>query len=47
MIKDEWLDALKDQIFREVLGDLERIATNVAGDMIVMVEARDGIGHRT
>jgi phosphate transport system protein len=69
LIKDEWLDALKDQIFREVLtymlGDprtiepgvelilisrhLERIgdhATNVAEDVIFMVEARD-VRHRS
>jgi len=69
LIQDEWLDALKDQIFREVLtymlGDprtiepgvelilisrhLERIgdhATNVAEDVIFMVEARD-VRHRS
>ena len=66
--QDDWLDALKDQIFREVLtymlGDsrtiepgidlilmsrhLERIgdhATNIAEDVIFIVEARD-IRHR-
>lgn len=69
LIKDEWLDALKDQIFREVLtymlGDpqtvepgveliliarhLERVgdhATNVASDVIFIVEARD-VRHRS
>ena len=69
LMKDEWLDALKDQIFREVLtymlGDprtiepgvelilisrhLERVgdhATNVAEDVIFIVEARD-VRHRS
>jgi phosphate transport system protein len=62
--QDDWLDALKEQVFREVLtymlGDprtiepgvdlilmsrhLERIgdhATNIAEDVILIVEARD------
>jgi phosphate transport system protein len=62
--QDDWLDALKDQVFREVLtymlGDsatiepgidlilvsrhLERVgdhATNIAEDVIFIVEARD------
>jgi phosphate transport system protein len=69
LMKDEWVDALKDQIFREVLtymlGDprtvepgvelilisrhLERVgdhATNVAEDVIFIVEARD-VRHRS
>jgi len=69
LMKDEWLDALKDQIFREVLtyilGDRQRIepgielilisrhlervgdhATNVAEDVIFIVEARD-VRHRS
>jgi phosphate transport system protein len=69
LMKDEWLDALKDQIFREVLtyiiGDRRRIepgvelilisrhlervgdhATNVAEDVIFIVEARD-VRHRS
>ena len=67
--QDDWLDALKDQIFRELLtymlGDprtiepavdliliarhLERVgdhATNIAEDVIFIVEARD-VRHRT
>jgi phosphate transport system protein len=67
--QDDWLDALKDQIFRELLtymlGDrqtiepavdliliarhLERVgdhATNIAEDVIFLVEARD-VRHRT
>ena len=66
--QDDWLDALKDQIFRELLtymfGDRQRIepgvdlilisrhlervgdhATNVAEDVIFIVEARD-VRHR-
>ena len=67
--QDDWLDALKDQVFRELLtymlGDrqtiepavdlilisrhLERVgdhATNIAEDVIFLVEARD-VRHRT
>jgi phosphate transport system protein len=69
LMKDEWLDALKDQIFSRgphyMLGDrqtiepgvelilisrhLERVgdhATNVAEDVIFIVEARD-VRHRS
>lgn len=68
LTQDDWLDALKDQIFRELLtymlGDrrtiepsvdlilisrhLKRVgdhATNVAEDVIFIVEARD-VRHR-
>src|SRR4030095_9168485 len=67
--KEDWLDALKDQIFREVLTymlgnsrtiepgidlillsrHLERVgdhATNIAEDVIFIVEARD-VRHRS